>query len=80
MTELAFVNAHVVPIEGIPFEGTVRVRDGRIAALGAHLTVPPGATVVDANGGWLLPGFIDAHTHLGLHEEAEGGRGRTPTS
>ena len=46
MTELAFVNAHVVPIEGIPFEGTVRVRDGRIAALGAHLTVPPGATVV----------------------------------
>ena len=75
MTELAFVNAHVVPIEGIPFEGTVRVRDGRIAALGAHLTVPPGATVVDANGGWLLPGFIDAHTHLGLHEEAEGWAG-----
>src|SRR6478672_7138018 len=75
MTELAFVNAHVVPIEGIPIEGTVRVRDGRIAALGAPLTVPPGATVVDANGGWLLPGFIDAHTHLGLHEEAEGWAG-----
>ena len=75
MTELAFVNAHVVPIDGIPFDGTVRVRDGRIAALGAHLTVPAGATVIDAQGGWLLPGFIDAHTHLGLHEEAEGWAG-----
>lgn len=74
-TELAIVNAHVVPIDGNPFDGTVRVRDGRIVALGAHLTVPPGASVVDAAGGWLLPGFIDAHTHLGLHEEAEGWAG-----
>src|SRR4029078_4692915 len=41
-------------------------------ALGAHLTVPPGATAVDANGGWVLPGFIDADTHLRLHEEGEG--------
>jgi imidazolonepropionase-like amidohydrolase len=75
MTELAFVNAHVVPIEGQPFEGTVRVRDGRIVALGSSLTVPAAATVVDAQHRWLLPGFIDAHTHLGVHEEGEGWAG-----
>ncbi len=53
----------------------VRVRDGSIVALGSKITVPAGATVVDADGRWLLPGFIDAHTHVGLHEEAEGWAG-----
>lgn len=75
MTELAFVNAHVVPIDGDPFDGAVLVRDGRIVELGAELAIPDGARIVDAAGGWLLPGFIDAHTHLGLHEEAEGWAG-----
>ena len=31
--------------------------------------------MLDAGGGWLLPGFIDAHTHLGVHEEGEGWAG-----
>ena len=75
MTELAIVNAHVVPIDGQPFDGIVRVRDGKIVALGAELTVPAGATVIDAGRGWVVPGFIDADTHVGLHEEAEGWAG-----
>ena len=33
------------------------------------------AAVIDAQGRWVLPGFIDAHTHVGLHEEAEGWAG-----
>jgi imidazolonepropionase-like amidohydrolase len=74
-TALAIVNAHVVPIEAEPFDGTVLVVDGRIAALGADVAVPDDATVVDAAGHWLLPGFIDAHTHLGVHEEGEGWAG-----
>jgi imidazolonepropionase-like amidohydrolase len=40
----------------------VVVRDGRIVAIGG--AVPPGATVIDLNDATLLPGFIDAHTHL----------------
>jgi imidazolonepropionase-like amidohydrolase len=40
------------------------VEDGRIAAAGAGLAVPPGATVVDLGDATLLPGFIDSHTHL----------------
>ncbi len=72
---LAFINAHVVPVEGEPFDGTVLVDGGRISALGPDLPVPPGADVVDAAGRWLLPGFIDAHTHLGVHEEGEGWAG-----
>lgn len=44
---------------------TVIVRDGRISqvATGAVAT-PPGATVLDARGRYLLPGLIDAHTHI----------------
>jgi imidazolonepropionase-like amidohydrolase len=74
---LAIVGARVIPVEADPIDdGTVVVENGRIAAVGgADLAVPDGATVVPARGAWLVPGFIDAHTHLGLHEEAEGWAG-----
>jgi imidazolonepropionase-like amidohydrolase len=74
---VAFVGARVVPIEGEPVDGGVVVVDGgRITAVGgADLDVPDGATVVRADGKWVVPGFIDAHTHLGVHEEGEGWAG-----
>jgi imidazolonepropionase-like amidohydrolase len=37
--------------------------------------VPEGVEVVDAAGGWVLPGLIDAHVHLGVWEEGEGWAG-----
>jgi len=70
---LAITNAHVVPVEGEPFDGTVLVEGGKILALGASVQVPAGADVLDAAGQWLLPGFIDAHVHLGMHPEGEVG-------
>jgi len=68
----------VVPVEGEPIEGgTVLLRDGKIAAVeGPGFAVPDGADVVDATGKWVLPGFIDAHAHAGVHEEAEGWAGQ----
>ncbi|MBG0740483.1 amidohydrolase [Paeniglutamicibacter antarcticus] len=69
----AITNAHVVPINAEPFDGTLVVKDGRISALGPMVEVPAGAAVVDAAGAWLLPGFIDAHVHLGMHPEGEVG-------
>lgn len=75
MSTLAITGGHVVPIEGEPFAGTVIVTDGKISALGPDVDVPDGAEVVDAAGRWVLPGFLDAHTHLGVDEEAEGWAG-----
>lgn len=45
----------------------VVVRGTTIAAAGATIDVPPGATLIDLPGATLLPGLIDAHTHLFLH-------------
>jgi imidazolonepropionase-like amidohydrolase len=47
---------------------TVIVTDGTITAMGPDLAVPPGARVVDLSHEWLLPGLMDAHTHLTLTE------------
>ncbi|MEM9456780.1 MAG: amidohydrolase family protein [Myxococcota bacterium] len=44
----------------------VLVRDGTIAEVGAGLIAPPEAHVLDLQGRTLLPGFIDAHVHMGF--------------
>jgi imidazolonepropionase-like amidohydrolase len=74
---MAVVGGRVVPIEGEPVDGgTVLVESGRITAVGdGSLAVPAGARVVDAAGKWVLPGFIEAHGHVGVHEEGEGWAG-----
>jgi imidazolonepropionase-like amidohydrolase len=46
--------------------GTVVVSGERIAAVGkaGEVTIPAGATIVDGNGKWLIPGLVDAHVHF----------------
>ncbi|EXF25880.1 amidohydrolase [Nesterenkonia sp. AN1] len=68
-------NAHILPISGEPFDGSVVITEGKIAALGVEVDHPAGYEVIDAAGGWVLPGLIDAHVHLGVHEEGEGWAG-----
>jgi imidazolonepropionase-like amidohydrolase len=74
---IAITGGRVVPIEGDPVDGgTVIVAGGRIeAVLEPGAQPPPGTSVVDATGKWVLPGFIDAHTHLGAYEDGTGWAG-----
>jgi imidazolonepropionase-like amidohydrolase len=73
---VAITGGRVVPITGEPLDGgTVLVADGRITAVGTGLEIPAGAAVIDAAGSWVLPGFIEAHGHVGVHEEAQGWAG-----
>ncbi|MEU4514859.1 amidohydrolase [Nonomuraea wenchangensis] len=73
---LAITSGYVVPVDGDPIDGgTVLITNGKIAEVGADVRIPEGATIVDAAGAWVLPGFVEAHGHLGVHEEAEGWAG-----
>ncbi|GAA2285398.1 amidohydrolase [Nonomuraea roseoviolacea subsp. roseoviolacea] len=73
---VAITNGYVVPMSGPPVEGgTVVIESGRIMAVGRGIAVPEGMPVVDAGGLWVLPGFVEAHTHLGLGEEGEDAAG-----
>ena len=77
VVNVAITGGFVVPVDTDPIDGgTVLVADGRITAVGRDLAVPDGATVVDAAGQWVLPGFVEAHGHVGVWEEAEGWAGQ----
>jgi imidazolonepropionase-like amidohydrolase len=47
--------------------GVVVVTDGRIVAVGGNTAIPAGAETIDLGNATLLPGFIDAHTHLTMN-------------
>ena len=47
--------------------GAVRIENGKIAEVGQTVTIPAGATVIDAADKWLTPGIIDIHSHLGVY-------------
>ncbi|HWO89327.1 MAG TPA: amidohydrolase family protein [Gemmatimonadales bacterium] len=66
---VAITNARVLPVSGPPIEnGVVLMRDGIIVSVGAGLAIPADARRVDARGGWVTPGFINAATQVGLVE------------
>jgi len=72
----AIVGGYVVPVTAEPIDGaTILIEDGKIAAVGLGLDIPTDANVIDAAGSWVLPGFIEAHGHVGVHEEGEGWAG-----
>jgi len=75
MSLIAITNGYVVPVEGEPFTGTVLINEGKVEALGSAVEIPTNAERIDAGGKWVLPGLVDAHTHLGTAEEAEGWEG-----
>ncbi|MEQ9398780.1 MAG: amidohydrolase family protein [Longimicrobiales bacterium] len=65
--DVAIRGGTVLPVSGPPIEnGTVVVRDGRITAVGAGVSVPAGMRVVDATGKWVLPGLVDAMSYYGV--------------
>jgi enamidase len=65
---LAFTHAEIIDGTGTPakFDQTLVVADSRIAAIGksGRVKVPKGATVIDAHGKTLMPGFVMVHEHL----------------
>lgn len=73
---VAITGGTVYPVSGprIP-NGTVLMRDGRIVAVGANVTVPADAIRVDATGKWITPGLFHAASNAGLGVRGVGGFG-----
>ena len=59
---------HTVSAAGVLQHADILIRDGRIDALGARLTVPAGADVIEAGGRPVTPGLFGGVGHLGIEE------------
>ena len=65
----AITNARIVTVSGPVIErGTVVIRNGLIAAVGANVNAPPDARIIDGTGLTVYPGLIDSYTDLALPE------------
>jgi imidazolonepropionase-like amidohydrolase len=61
---IAIQNATILTVTHGTIKGSILVRDGKIAEVGDKVLVPSGATVIDATGQYVIPGMVDAHTHI----------------
>ncbi|MDM5331395.1 amidohydrolase [Neobacillus sp. CF12] len=76
MMKILLKNALVYPITSQPIQnGDVLVENGKIINVGKNLNTDSSAKIIDCNNQYLLPGFIDVHTHLGLYDEGTGWAG-----
>jgi len=68
-TRFLIKNATIVPVIGEKIgKGSLLVENGKILALGQDIQAPDGTQVLDAEGMFVYPGFIDGFTHFGLVE------------
>ena len=66
-------NATILTVSNGTIEnGSVLIRDGKIAEVGQNISVPRGANIVDGTGKFVMPGIIDAHSHLAADAINEG--------
>lgn len=73
--------ARVVTVSGADIENaTVVIAGGRISAVGANVSAPAGAQVIDAAGLTVYPGMIDLGTNMGLTEISSGAPGTVDTA
>lgn len=73
----AITNARIVPVSSPAIEkGTIVIRDGLITAVGASVSAPGDARIIDGSGLTVYPGFIDSYTSLGIDEPGSAAAGR----
>ncbi|MDD3681843.1 MAG: hypothetical protein PHX36_09995 [Mesotoga sp.] len=65
-------NGTIYPITSEPFKGDILMDKGKIERIGQGIEEPE-AEVIDVSNKYVFPGFIDAHSHIGIYEEGVGG-------
>ena len=60
-------NATILTVShGTIEHGSILIRDGKIADVGASVRAPKDAQVIDAAGGFVIPGIVDCHSHIAI--------------
>lgn len=78
---IAITGGKVYPVSGPAIDGgTVVIVNGKIAAVGANVSIPSGAQRIDATGKVVTPGFINSSTQLGVIEVGQVGDTRDMTA
>ena len=67
-------NGKIIPMVGEPYEGDIAIENGKIHAMGVNLDYP-NAEEINVSGCFVLPGFVDAHCHIGMWEDGIGFEG-----
>lgn len=61
--------------QGVIEQAGVLMVDGKISQVGTDITVPQDCEIIDVRGGFIMPGIIDAHSHIGVFETGIGDAG-----
>lgn len=69
---LLIENGTLHTMEDGTFDGDLLIREGKIVRIAPHIEAPEQAERIDARGLHVFPGFIDAHSHIGISEEKAG--------
>jgi imidazolonepropionase-like amidohydrolase len=68
--DVVIKNATVMTVtHGNIQNGSIYIKDGKIAAVGANVNAPADAVVIDAGGKYLTPGIVDSHSHIALDDD-----------
>jgi imidazolonepropionase-like amidohydrolase len=68
--DIVIKNAIVMTVtHGNIKNGSIYIKDGKIAAVGESVNAPASATVIDAGGKYLTPGIVDSHSHIALDDD-----------
>ena len=68
--DIVIKNATVMTVtHGNIKNGSIYIKDGKIAAVGETVNAPSSATVIDAGGKYLTPGIVDSHSHIALDDD-----------
>lgn len=74
---IAIKDGEIIPVTKKRVErGTILIKNGKIEAIGKEISIPKGCEIIDATDRVVMPGLIDAHTHLGIGEVGIGEEGR----